>query len=220
MGNIYPNIKPTGLTNKDLVDALYMIVQALYTLCAKIDADASAGATTHLANAWTAIFNLKITDSKGNVTGQGIAESSSVMPTYIIDAGKIDDKSLNAALYQITRSIYVLTTQLDTEAVSFTNYEATAYTAVMVQRIEDQKGNLTGYGTDFTFKPGGMFNQKQLVEFLYNAFYALYLITHAGTTKGLDSDGYTDTTYEALCYTAICTLMIENGAGNRVGVSR
>lgn len=220
MGNIFPNIKPTGLNKRELVDVLYMIVYSIQTLCTKIDADASAGATTHLANCYTAIFNCLITDSKGNRVGQGIAESSTVAPTHIIGPGRIDDKSLNAVAYQIVTSLYTLCAQLDTEAVSFTNYVATAYTAVLTQRIEDAKGNSIGAGTDFTFKPGGMFHKKQLVEFIYKCLDSIKKICAAGTTYGLDSDGYTDTTYTALCYTAIFLLMVENGAGSRLGVSR
>jgi len=222
MGNIFPNIKPTGLTKRDLVDALGMLVRSLYTLCVKIDTDTSAGATTHLANCYTAIINAIITDSKGNRTDAlGSDESSTRMPIHIIGPGRIDDASLNAALYQIVLSIKTLCTQLDTEAVSFTNYLATAYTAIFTpQRIEDGKGNFVGVGTGFTFKPGGMFNQKHLVEILYKCFQSINLICADNTTTGLDGDSYTDTDYNALCYTAICTLMIENGAGSRLGVSR
>jgi len=221
MGNVYANIKPTGLTKKDLVDALYMIVKAIYTLCAKLDADATAATTTHLALCYTAIFNVLITDSKGNRIGQGIAETSTIEPTYIISPGNITDAALNAVMYQINLSLETLAEQLDTDALTLNTYESAAYTAVMLQRIENAKGNLIGVGTAFTFKPGGMFNQKQLVEFLYNCFYSIYLLTADNTTTGCDADGtLTDTDYEALCYTAICILMIENGAGSQIGVSR
>lgn len=219
MGNVHANIKPTGLTNKDLVDALYMIVKAIYTLCVKLDADGPQ--STCVATAYTAVFNVLITDSKGNRIGQGIAETSTVAPTHIISPGNVTDAALNALMYQITFSIYTLATLLDTTVLTLNTYASGGYTAIMTQRIENAKGNMIGAGTDFTFKPGGMFNQKQLVEFLYNCFNSIYVLTHAGTTVGCDSDAtLTDVDYEALCYTAICTLMIENGTGSQRGVSR
>jgi len=221
MGNIHSNIKPTGLIKKDLVDALYMIVKAIETLCTKLDADGTAATTTHLALCYTAIFNVVIEDSKGNRVGQGIAETSTIEPTHIISPGNVTDTALNALMYQIVLSLETLSEQLDTDALTLNTYESVGYTPIMTQRIENSKGNLVGAGTDFTFKPGGMFQQKQLVDFLYNCFFSIYTLTYAGTTVGCDSDGtLTDVDYCDLCYTAICTLMIENSKGSQIGVSR
>jgi hypothetical protein len=66
-----------------------------------------------------------------------------------------------------------------------------------------------------------MFNERELIDCLYAMFNSIKAITHNYTTYGLDGDGtVTDTNYEALWYTAKCTLMIENSSGSRIGVSR
>lgn len=221
MSNIFANIKPGGLSQKDLVDALYMAFAALYGICAKLDADATAATTTHLALCWTALINVKIEDSKGNVTGQGIAESSTIEPTHIITPRGLSDAALNAALYQWHNAWETLCEQLDTDALTLSNYEAYAWTATVLQKFENIKGNTVGNGSAYTFRPKGMGNQKELVECLYSMFNSIKTLTHNSTTYGLDGDGtVTDTDYEALWYTAACTLLIENGAGSRIGVSR
>lgn len=220
MASTFANIKPTGLTKKDLVDALYMIVSSIAGICAKLDADGPG--STFVANCCTAIFNCVIEDSKGNVARYAIAETSAIEPTHIISPGKITDAAMNALMYQIFNSLETLTEQCDTEAFTLNNYEATAYTATMTQIIENSKGNQLGNGTRFYFRPGGMLgNQKEIVEFLYNCFYSIYLLTHDGTSTGLDADGtLTDTDYNALWYTATLTLMIENSQGSQIGISR
>lgn len=215
------NITPKGLIDGDLVDALRYIVGSLTGICTKLDVDGTIPSATYVANCITAIFNVVITDTLGNRSGQGIAESSSIAPTYIIGPGRIDDQSLNALMFQIFNSFETLTEQLDTQALTLNNYEATSYTATMLQRVEDKFGNILGNGTtNFMFKPGGMFNQKQLVEFLYNCINSINLLTTDNTSTGLDGDGtLTDTNYAALWYATIL-IRVENSKGNTTGTAR
>lgn len=221
MGNIHPNISPKGLDQKDLVDALYMFVAAIKGICTKLDADGGVPLTTYVANCFTAIFNVIVEDSKGNRTGQGIAQTSAIEPTHIITPTGVSDAALNACLYQCFNAMKTLCAQLDTDTLTFNNYEAKAYTVCFTQLIENVRGNTLGNGTAFKFRPGGMFNQKELVDCLYNMFNGIYNLCANSTTWGLDGDGtVTDVTYASLWYTAALTLMIENSAGSKIGISR
>lgn len=222
MGNVHANIRPGGLAQRDLVDALCMAFRALYGICAKLDDDTGVPLTTYEANCWTALINVSITDSKGNFVSNGQAASSTIEEHHIIGPLGITDAALNAALYQWHNAWETLCEQLDTDALTFSNYEATSWTATVLQQFENIKGNNVGNGkTNFWFRPGGMFNEAQLIECLYNMFYSIYKLTNDGTTTGLDGDGtVTDITYESLWYTAVCTLLIQNKAGSTIGISR
>lgn len=209
MADTHPDIKPNGLTQAHLVDALYMIVSSIAGICAKLDADGGVPLTTYTANCYTAIFNTVIEDSKGNRTGRG--------GEFTITPAGITPQALTELLYEITNSLETLPEQLDTDVLTLSNYEATAFTAVMLQQCENQVGNTVGNGYVFYFRPGA-YDQAQLVEFLFNAFTAINLICEDNTTTGLDVDGtVTDVDYNALWYTANMTLKIENAAGSQIG---
>lgn len=227
MGNVHANIRPGGLAQRELVDALSMAFRALYGICAKLDADTGVplgggGTPTYVTNCWNALINVTIEDSKGNRISRGQAVSSTIEEHHIITPLGISYAALNAALYQWHNAWETLCEQLDTDVLTFSNYEATAWTATVLQQFENIKGNSVGNGTsNFWFRPGGMFNENEFIECLYGMFYSIYKLTNDGTTTGLDGDGtVTDTDYEALWYTACCTLLIQNRAGSTIGVSR
>jgi hypothetical protein len=97
--------------------------------------------------------------------------------------------------------------------VNDTDYEALTYTVYMTQRITNSKGNSTGVNTTYTFQPGGVMNDDQILHFLYHACEALRVMC-----AKLDADGtLTDTDYETLCYTNIVTLTVEDTDGLRTG---
>lgn len=213
MGNVNPNIKPTGLKYKDEVDLWYMIVSSLAGICAKLDADAGVTDTTYLANCYTAIINTVIRDSKDNLTGQLVAEENfyNVSPSGITDAARLQ------LLYNTFNALETLCEQLDLDAgVTDTTHEALCYTAILLHMVEDTKGNILGNGNSFYFRPGGIFNQKEYVDCLYNIVNALETLTEQLDAGG----GVTDTDYEALWFTATILLMIEDSKGNQIGVSR
>ena len=218
---INPDIKPTGMQQRDFVDALYMLTSSLEGICAKLDADGGVPLTTYTANCITAIFNCSIKDSRGNSFRNGQSGSSTIEGFHSITPNGIGDAALNAWMYQFFNSLETLTEQLDADGLTFNNYEATAYTATMTQRVENGKGNTLGNGTTtYKFKPNGMWNVGQLVEFLYNAINSINLLCTNNTSTGLDGDGtVTDTNYAALWYTANILMRVENGAGNTVGNS-
>jgi hypothetical protein len=209
MGNVHPNISPRGLSQKDLVDILYMIVHSIKTLCAQLSADATVNDSTFTALCYTAGFTVSITDSKGNVTGNTGNETQFITPYGV------SDKALLQVMWEITNAFETITEQLDDAAVSETDYEELCYEAIFLHLIENSVGTTVGNGTVYKFRPGGVTDQKQLVEWIYNALNALETFT-----EKLDADGWTDSTYEALCFTATILLRVENAAGDRIGVTK
>lgn len=212
MGNIMPDIKPSGMTMKREVDLWYQLFKSLWTICDKLDDDATVPLTTYEANVWTAIFNASITDSKGSNINNLVKEENfyTIMPTGITDAARLQ------LIYQFMNMLETLTEQLDTDGITTSTYEALCYTAIMLHKVEDTKGNILGNGATFYFRPGGVMNQKELVEWFYNAVNAIETLT-----EKLDTDAVTtpptDTDYEALAFTAIILTLVENAAGSTVG---
>jgi len=204
MASIHPDIRPTGMDQKHLVDLLYQVVASIAGICAKLDADGGVPLTTYLANCYTAIFNIIIEDSNGNRTG--------LTGDHIITPNGLGNAAMIELMYQITDSFETLTEQLDTDTLTDSTYEALCYTAKFLHKVTNQQGNTLGNGTTFWFNPGGI-PQKELVEWLYNVVDAIETLT-----EQLDADGtVTDITYESLWFTATILTRVQNGAGNVVG---
>lgn len=206
------NIKPGGLSQKFEVDLWYQLFESLNGICLKLDSDGGVPLTTYTANIITAIANGKIENSKGGSQLYFLAEENhlSITPRGITNAARLQ------AIYQFFNMLETLTEQLDTDVLTDSTYEALCYTAIMTQMVEDPKGNILGNldtDTGFYFKPGGTMNEKQLVQFFYNAVLAIETLT-----EQLDADGtVTDITYESLWFTAIILTRVEDGKGNVVG---
>ena len=216
MANLWRNISPTGLTQKHEVTLWYQLFASLKAICVKLDDDATVPLTTYEANVVTALFNASIDDGLGNSIMNHAAEENfyTVMPLGITDAARLQ------LIFQFFNMLETLTEQLDADTITTSDYEALCYTAIMLQMVEDTKGNILGnLDTDigFYFRSGGV-PKYQLVQFFYNAVLALETLTEkldvdAGTTPP------TDTNYEALTYTAIVLTRVEDGKGNFVGNS-
>jgi len=211
MANIHPDIKPSGMTMKREVDLWYQLIEGFRTLCLQLDGDAQVNDDTHTALCYTAIINSVVHDSKGNRTGQQVKEENfyEVGPTGLTDAARLQ------LLYNYFNAWETLCEQFDANAggITGTNFEALCYTALLLHKVEDTKGNILGNGTTFYFRPGGVMNQKELIECYYNMVNAFNTLT-----LKLDADGtVTDITYKALCYTAIILTRIENAAGSVIG---
>lgn len=210
MGNVHPNIRPGGLSQKDLVDALYMIVSSIYGICAKLDADGATNLDTdYEEKCCTDIFTVMVEDSVGNTTGKHT--------DYRITPIGISDNALLTLMYQVHDAWETLCEKLDADDLAGidTNYEALCYTALFLHMVENQQGSTLGNGNTYTFRPGGVRNDEELIEWLYNCFDAIETLTEKA-----DLDAMTDADYEALWYTANCVLMIENKKGSKIGVSR
>ena len=217
MANYEAQIKPGGLSQRNLVDLLYMIVASIKGICAKLDDDVGVTATTYESSAYTAIFNGYIEDSRGNSIMNRANDGSGTYVTderfFIITPMGVSDHDLNECIYQIFDMFETLTEACDTDALGDSNYEALCYTALFTWIIENRKGSALGNGTTYYFRPGGMHNQDQLINLLYQIVNAIETLT-----EKLDADGtVTDTNYEALWFTATVTMRVQNSQGNVVG---
>jgi len=118
-------------------------------------------------------------------------------------------------IYQILNSIETICEQLDADGtVNDTDYEANCYTDIFTVRVTDQKGNYLPPASsgEYNITPGGL-DEGALIEFMYQVHDSLETLT-----EQLDADsGVTDTTYEALCYTAIMLHDVENKKGEKLG---
>lgn len=207
------DIKPTGVNQRDLVDLFYDIISSIQGVCAKLDADGGVPLTTYTANCVTAIFNVKIEDSKGNYLDLAQADSSGLLPTVIVTPTGIGSKEAVFMMYQITNAMETLTEQLDTDALTLSTYEANAFTAYFLHIVEDGLGNALGNGSDYYFRPTGVLNLHKLIDWLYNTVESIYTMC-----AQLDSDGtVTDTDYTALWYTANILITTENSGGSKNG---
>ena len=215
-GNIEAQIKPSGISQRNLVDILYMVVSSIQGICAKLDADDNTD-DTYEAKVYTAIFNGSIEDSRGNSIMNRANDGAG---TYVVDdrffmisPTGIDDKALLECLYQIFDMMETMTEQLDADDATTSNYEALIYTALYLWIVENSKGDQLGNGTTYYFRPGGVFNYDKLVDLLYSIVDSIETLT-----EKLDTDAVpAGSDYEALWFTATILMRVENSAGNVVG---
>lgn len=211
MANKEVQISPRGMSQRSLVDLLYMIVASIKGICAKLDADTGVPLTNYKANVYTAIFNGNIEDSKGNQLINRVTAKDRFF--YHISPTGIDNKSLITLLYDIFDMMETLTKQLDTDSLSDSNYEALCYTAYYLWKVTNQAGSTLGNGTTYWFNPGGVMNNGQLVDLLANIVYSLDVLT-----AKLDADGIVnDTNYKSLWFTAAILMQVEDSKGNLRG---
>jgi hypothetical protein len=215
MSNIEAQIKATGMSQRNEVDLYYMAAAALRGICRKLDDDAGVPSTDYEATCFTAIFNGSIEDSRGNLIMNRVEAKDDMF--FIITPNGIDDAARIALFYDMAAAFVTLVEKLDADSLTFTNYEATAATALQAYGFVNKRGDHVGVLTGRVFGPTAV-NKAWLPDFLYDAVRAFYLLTHDGTTTGLDGDGtVTDTDYESLWYTATITMRVENGAGSVIG---
>lgn len=220
MASTHPDIKPNGLNQRELVSVVCMLLRSLQSICQALDDDASvpegggagAGSEEYEALVITALLNLSVQDAFGNRFSNGAAGSSILEEHHVIEPTGISDSALLAFMYQFTNAFETLCEKLDADTLTSSAYESTCYTPTFLHIIENEKGNQVGNGTAFYFRPGGV-NPPELVDWLYNATYALSLLTAL-----IDADAtVTLTTYTALYYTAMILMRIENSAGSVIG---
>ena len=204
-------IKPQGLSQRNLIDLLYMIVAAIKGICTKLDADAGVPLTTYTANVFTAKFKGNIEDSRGNNVMNYVANKDRL---YVeVKPTGISDRDLNALLYQIFDMMNTLTAQLDTDVLADSDYNALVYVAIYLWMVTGQDGNTLGNGNTYWFNPQGMTNQRHFIDCL-----AAIVNSITTLTQKLDADGtVTDTNYTALWYTATILMVIEDCYGNQYG---
>jgi hypothetical protein len=211
MANIEAQIKPTGMSQRNLVDLLYMLASSFKGLCTKLDNDSAVSDTDHVSLCYTALFNGYIEDSRGNSIMNRVSAADDRF--FIITPTGIDNKALTEFLYQWFDMFETLTEKLDAGGgVSDTNYEALCYTALYLWKIENCKGSMLGNGTAFYFRNAAE-NRKELVNLLY-----AIVDSWETLAEKLDADGtVNNTNYEALWFTATILMRVENSLGNVVG---
>ena len=211
MANLEAQIKPTGMSQRNLVDLLYMIVNSIKGICAKLDLDDNTDAT-YTALVYTAIFNGSIEDSRGNFIINRVSTKDDRF--FIITPTGIDNKALLECLYQIFDMMESLTEQIDADDASTSNYEALCYTALYLWIIENCKGSQLGNGTAFYFRAASE-NRKELVNLLYAIVYSITTLA-----AKLDTDAVpAGSNYNALWYTAKILMRVQNSQGSVVGNS-
>jgi len=207
------DIKPTGLTQKHLVDLLYMIVTSIRGIAAKLDSDGAVTDTDYNDNI-DAVMNLIIESSTGGRV-QVLNTESTTLPGVIrcVPVG-FDRAKFTDLLYMLFDAWETLCEQLDadTNPPTSTDYEADAYTAKFLGLVENSKGNTLGNGTTFTFRLGA-FPQKQIVDLLYNILDGIKAFCQQADTDAAP----TDSDYESLWFTTNITLTVENSTGDRIG---
>jgi hypothetical protein len=208
-GNVESQIKPNGISQRNLVDLLYMIIYSIQGICQKLDDDDNTD-DTYEADVYTAIFNGSITDSRGNNLINRANDGAGTYITderfFIIGPDGLTDKALLECLYQIFDMYETLTEQADADNLSSSTYESLIYTAHFLWIIENCKGSQLGNGTVFYFRPGGVLDYGQLVDLLYAIVHA-----HATLTAKLDTDEVpSGSNYTALWYTATILMHVEN----------
>lgn len=213
MGNIFSNIKPGGMLQKDEVDLLYMIVSSIAGICAKLDSDGGITDTDYTALCYTAILLTKIIDHAGNVTGA----PTGARGEKTISLNGMTADAWNELMYQIYNAWETLTEKLDLDAgITDTDYEANCYTAKFLHMVKNKKGSILGNGNTYYFNPVGRGSEQEIINNYYNILDALETLT-----EQLDADGgITDTNYEALWFTATILLRVKDSKDNGIGVSR
>ncbi len=210
MGNIEVQIKPSGISKRNLVDCLYAVISSIKGIAKKLDDDGGVTLETYEALVFTAIFNGSIENSRGDSVMNAISGKEDTF--FIAGPTGINNRVLVQCIYQIFCMMKKLTEQLDTDTLTDSNYKALVYTAYYLWRIIDEAGTAVGVSTDRTISPMGIDNNN-LVDILYAFVKSIHVLTDK-----LDDDGtVTDTNYEALWDTANILMQVEDSKGNIAG---
>ncbi|MDD5540749.1 MAG: hypothetical protein PHG61_08665 [Candidatus Marinimicrobia bacterium] len=210
MSNLEVQIKPQGVTKRNLVDCFYAVVSSIKGICAKLDDDGGVPLTTYEANVFTALFNGSITNSRGEMVSNGVTGKEDIF--FIMSPTGINNRSIIQCIYQIFDMMETLTEQCDTDTLQGSNYEALVYTAHYLWEIENEAGSKVGNSTTQWIRPGGI-DEKNLVDILYAFVHSIHVLCD----KLDDDTTVTDTDYEALWDTANILMQVQDSAGNIAG---
>jgi len=228
MANISAQITPAGVSDKYLIDLMYMLQQSMYGLCLKLDNDGTVPLTTYVANCYTAIFRGQVWDYRGNKTQNVTKVDYIIHPKSGLPAA-----DLIQWIFDYVNAFETLAEQCDTDNLNSSDYEANAYHACILPfKIEDKTGTIIGNdnssggfsGVDTGGPPWRLVKigpiGKPSDRVLADLFYAI-LNGWETLCEQLDVDGATtpptDTNYEALWYTATVLMRVQNSQGNVLG---
>lgn len=210
MANIHADITPTGIDQRYLVRLLRYFFAALEGVAAKLDLDDNADNTYEAT--YNALHSVIIEDDIGNRYQNVASESSSVPPVAIIGPKGMGHAQLCDILYQLHFAFYTMLAQCDSDDMTTSNYVTTCWTSKIVHRFENRFGTLTGDGTVYYFKPGGVTDHRQLVDALYNFFYYWDVFLDK-----LDTDAKPAGANYATLWSDTILLRILNTQGNTIG---
>jgi hypothetical protein len=210
MSNLEVQIKPSGISKRNLVDCLYAVVSSIKGICAKLDDDGGVPSATYEALCFTAIFNGAIENSRADRVVNAVSGKGDTF--FIMSPTGVSNRAIIQTIYQIFVMMETLTEQLDADSLQGTNYEALVYTPHYLWRVLDEAGNSVGVSTDRTVTPMGI-DDNFLVDILYAFVHSIHVLTD----KLDDDTTVTDTTYEALWDTANILMQVQDTKGNIAG---
>ena len=210
MANIHADITPTGFGQKELVRLFRYFFAGLEGVAAKLDGTDNTDATYEAT--LDAIHSVIITDDLGNYYHNVAAESSSLGPPAVLTPYGISDAALMDILYQLHFCFYTMLVQVDADDITTGTYLATCWTGKIAHRFINRFGTMTGLGSAYYFRPGGVTNHKELVEALYTYFYYWDIFLDK-----LDTDASPNATNFAELWSDTILLRIRNAAGDTMG---
>jgi len=205
MANVEAQIKPDGLSQRNLVDILYMIVYSIQGICQKLDDDNNAD-DTYEADVYTAIFNGCIEDSRGNYIMNRVTANDDRF--FIIRPDGLGNKELLECLYQIFDMLETLTEQLDADDCTDDTHEALCYTAILVWMIENCKGDIIGNGNTYYLRSASV-DQKELVDIICNILDSLETLCEQLDTEAKPAGS----NYEELWFTDTVLMRVQDSQG-------
>jgi hypothetical protein len=211
MSNLEVQIKPSGISKRNLVDCFYAVVSSIQGICKKLDAD-DVTDTDYESLCFTAIFNGAIENSRGDRVANALSGKEDTF--FVMSPTGINNRSIINCIYQIFLMMETLTEKIDADAAppSSVTYEALVYTAHYLWTVKDEYGNSVGASTTQTITPMGI-DELQLVDILYCFVHSLDTLT-----KKLDTDAVpSGSDYEALWDTANILMQVEDSKGNVAG---
>lgn len=232
MANIHPEIKPNGVSDKYLIDLMYMLQYSMEKLCAYLDADTGAGVilTTYEANCYTALFHTQVWDYRGNKT-----PNVTTVDHIITPGGGLSTAALIQWIYDWINAFETLVEQIDADALTASDYEDLCYEAIILPYIFESGrygqqtilGNTVATGGFTSMKdtagapwlvtrigPTGRPNDRVLCDLFYdilNAWETLCEKLDAADAKVNSAD------YEDKWYIATVLMRVENSQGNVLG---
>lgn len=229
----YPQIKPSAVTDKYLIDLMYMLQASMHGVCTKLDAEA-AGLDTYLANCYSALFHVRLFDYRANMTTDETTVDHVVEP-----AGGLSTAAFIEWIYDWINAFETLCEQLDGDAAiaDDTDYESLCYHALILPYMfesgrynqttilgnDNTSGGITGVDTGGTpwlltkIGPVGKPNDRVICDLFYdmlNAWGTLLVKIDADADAAAPP---ADNDYAALWYTATILMRVENSAGNSLG---
>ena len=231
MGNIHPDIKPSGVSDKYVIDLMYMLQASMKGLCAKLDNDGGVPKETYTANCHNSLFHVRVFDYRGNMTN-----GESVVDHIVNPGGGLSSAALIEWIYDWVNALETLCEQLNGDSLGDTDYEVKCYYEIILpyQFESGRYDQTTILGNDntsggFSTSPDGSAPwtctkigptakppDRVLADLLYDMLNAWETLCEKLDLDGTVSDTGS-TGYEALWYTATILMRVENSQGNTLG---